>query len=363
MSLVDLATSLIAIPSHESPAAAGDAIEEWLRSETDAALRRDDIGNVIATRGTGPLDLALVGHHDVVPPAPRQLSGGEYVVERRDGRISGRGSADMKGALAAAMIAFRDADPAGTLGFASFVGEETGGTGARHAIEEGYRPTTAIVAEGSTGYSASDVTDVVVAHNGRRQTRLVATGSAAHASEPDAGENAIYLAADAIGRLRSFDWPSIEVAGEPLSGSVVATKIHGGTAENVIPDRCTVIVDERTVPGDAAIPMASLAKLPGIDLAVDRETPPMRCSDAVFAGRALEAAAEVQSGSPRHVTKPHATDAGRLHAAGTACVVIGASEPGQAHTDTESVSIDAIERCERIYRAIAERWPATSQHV
>lgn len=356
MSIPALAESLIAIPSHETPDAAGDAIEDWLRRETDATVRRDEVGNVIATRGAGPPDLALVGHHDVVPPTESQRTDGGYVLERRDGRIYGRGSADMKGSLAAAMWAFRDADPAGTLGFASFVGEETGGIGANHAIETGYSPKAAVVLEGSTGYTTPDVTDVAVAHNGRRGSRLVVTGRAAHASEPESGENAIYRACEAIDAIRAFEWLEIEVAGQPLRGSVVATEIRGGTAENVIPDRCEVTVDERTVPG-GRLPLETLAELPGVEFVVDRDVPPMRCDDAMFAGEALHAANAVQSGRPSHVTKPHASDAGRLSEAGTTCIVIGAAERGEAHTATESVSIDALERCARIYRELAKRWP------
>lgn len=359
MTLPELAASLIAIPSHESPTAAGDAIEDWLRDETSAAVRRDAVGNVMATRGRGTPDLALVGHHDVVPPAPSQTDDGNYTVERRDGRIYGRGSADMKGSLAAAMRAFRDADPAGTLGFASFVGEETGGRGAEHAIDKGYAPETAVVLEGSTGYTAQGVTDVVVAHNGRRGSRLNVAGTAAHASEPEAGDNAIYNACEAIARIREFDAPTIQVAGQSLSGSIAATGIDGGTAENMIPDACEITIDERTVPGEKA-PLDRLEQLPAVSVTVDRDVPPMRCDDAMFAGAALDAAGAGQSGNPSHATKPHATDAGRLSDAGVTCVVIGASEPGEAHTKSESVGISAINRCERIYRTLAERWPATS---
>jgi len=59
--------------------------------------------------------------------------------------------------------------------------------------------------------------------------------------------------------------------------------------------------------------------------------------------------------APEHVIKPHATDAGWLAEAGTDCLVCGASEPGEAHTDTESVGVDVLERCYRIYRGLAER--------
>lgn len=80
----------------------------------------------------------------------------------------------------------------------------------------------------------------------------------------------------------------------------------------------------------------------------------MACDDADFAATVLDAARAVQDGRAEHVIKPHATDAGWLAAAGTTCVVCGAAEPGEAHTDTESVDVDVLERCERLYREVAE---------
>ena len=350
----DLTRDLVSIPSHEDETAVGDAIETWLREETDADVTRDDVGNVIARRAAGERSLALVGHHDVVPPADEQVDGDEYVVEERDGRLYGRGTADMKGALAAAMCAFRDADPVEEeLVFASFVGEERGGVGARHAIENGFAPDYVLVGEGSTNYSDEDVTDVVVAHKGRRGGTITAEGSAVHASEPDAGENAIYRACEAIEAIRGMDAPTVEVFGNRLSGTVVVTEIDGGSAMNVVPDRCSMTVDERTVPGERA-PVADLAEREGIDWTVNGDLAPMRCSDEAFAERMLDAARTTQEGDPNYVTKPHATDAGWLADAGAACLIYGASEPGEAHTASESVSLDVLERCYRGYRAIAE---------
>ncbi|WP_224447897.1 M20 family metallopeptidase [Haloprofundus salilacus] len=355
-----LTRELVSIPSHEDETAAGDAIEDWLHEHTDGNVTRDSAGNVIARKGPGDGDgrddapsLALVGHHDVVPPAPSQLDGEEYVVKERDGRLYGRGSADMKGAVAASMLAFRDADPSCELVFASFVGEEIGGTGARVAIDEGFAPDYAIVAEGSTNYSKPGVTDVVVAHKGRRASTLVARGSAAHASEPEAGENAIYRASDAIDIVRELEFPEVEVFGEQLRGTVAVTGIDGGTAWNVIPDECEIIVDERTVPGVRA-ELERVEEIEGITWTVDQDLPPMDCDDETFADSVLEAAKDAQDGDPELVTKPHATDAGWLAQAGTTCVVCGASEPGEAHTKTESVGLDVLERCYRIYRNAAE---------
>jgi acetylornithine deacetylase len=372
--VVELTRELVAIPSHEDETAAGDFVESWLREETDAEVTRDEVGNVIARRNhdgsEGNADatsLALVGHHDVVPPADEQITDeGEYVVEERDGHLYGRGTADMKGAVAAAMLAFRDADLGASesaeastsadspeLVFASFVGEEVGGEGAQAAIDRGFAPDYAVVGEGSTGYSAAGVTEVAVAHKGRRGSTVTAHGSAAHASEPEAGENAVYRACDAVDVIRDLDFPAVEVFGEQVRGSVAVTEIDGGSAWNVIPETCEVTVDERTVPGERA-PLERVEEIDGVEWAVDQDLPPMACDDEAFAETLLAAAETAQDGQPELVTKPHATDAGWLAEAGTTCVVCGAAEPGEAHTKDESVGIDVLERCYEIYRGAAE---------
>ncbi|MDQ2051138.1 M20/M25/M40 family metallo-hydrolase [Natronolimnohabitans sp. A-GB9] len=367
MDVAELTRDLVSIPSHDDETGAGDYIEEWLRRETDADVVRDEAGNVIARSGDedGPT-MALVGHHDVVEPADSQIdSSGEYVVERRNGRLYGRGAADMKGAVAAAMCAFRDvttgddASVEGELVFASFVGEEVGGVGARHAIERGFTPDYAIVGEGSTGYSSPGVTDVAVAHKGRRGSTITAVGTAAHASEVGAGENAIYRATDAVDRVRRLEVPTVEVAGDRLEGSLTVTEIEGGTAMNVVPDRCELTVDERTVPGQRA-DLERVESIEGVEWTVDQDLPPMQCHDDAFAEAVLEAADRAQSGTPELVTKPHATDAGWLSDAGTECVIYGAAEPGEAHTEDESVSLEVLRRCRETYRLAASSWLAAS---
>ncbi|AEM58172.1 peptidase M20 [Haloarcula hispanica N601] len=355
--LPSLTRALVSIPSHDDEAAAGEYILTWLRDHTDAQVTRDDHGNVIARKGQADDSLAFVGHHDVVPPDESQVDAdGEYVVEERDGRLYGRGAADMKGCVAAALLAFRDADPAGELVFASFVGEEQGGIGCQAAIEDGFAPDYAVVGEGSTGYSAPGTTDVAVAHKGRRGSTIVAEGAAAHASEPEAGANAIYRATDAVDMVRDLDFPETTVLGHEMSGSVAVTEIDGGSAWNVIPERCEVTVDERTVPGERA-PLDRVEAIDGVSWRVDQDLPPMACGDADFAERVLDAATAAQDATPEHVVKPHATDAGWLAQAGTDCVIVGAAEPGEAHTGDESVSLAVLERCRDIYEDVAESWP------
>ncbi|MFB6353381.1 MAG: M20 family metallopeptidase, partial [Halobacteriales archaeon] len=259
------------------------------------------------------------------------------------------------------------ADPAGELVFASFVGEEVGGVGARAAIDDGFAPDYAVVGEGSTNYSGPGVTDVVVAHKGRRGSTITAAGEAAHASVPAEGENAIYRACEAVDVVRGIEFPTVEVFGERVAGSLAVTEIEGGEAWNVIPERCTVTVDERTVPGERA-PLDRVEAIEGVEWTVDQDLPPMACDDDAFAEAALAAATDALTagaagsggrpdGEPELVTKPHATDAGWLAQAGTTCVVCGPAERGEAHTADESVDLGVLERCERLYREVAERWP------
>ncbi|MDS0280851.1 M20 family metallopeptidase [Haloarcula onubensis] len=374
MDVVSLTEELVAIPSHEDETVAGNFVTAWLREHTDAAVHNDTHGNVIARKGSGEASLALVGHHDVVPPDESQVDDdGGYVIERRESersadsnrasgsettreRLYGRGTADMKGCLAAAMLAFADAAPTdGELVFASFAGEERGGEGCQAAIDDGFETDYAVVVEGSTGYSAPGTTDVAVAHKGRRGSTVVAEGEAAHASEVDAGENAIYRATDAVDIVRDLDVPTTEVLGHDLRGSVAVTEIEGGSAWNVVPEHCEATVDERTVPGERA-PLERVEDVEGVTLRVDQDLPPMACGDADFADTVLDAAAAAQDATPEHVVKPHATDAGWLAAAGTDCVVVGAAEPGEAHTDDESVSVDVLDRCRRIYDGVVTEW-------
>ena len=370
MHVAELTRDLVSIPSHEDETTAGDFVEEWLREHTDSAVFRDEHGNVFARKGpgvdpeedrqardgAGGTTLALAGHHDVVPPDESQVTdGGAYRVEQRDGRLYGRGAADMKGAVAAAMLAFESVgapDLDAELVFVSFVAEESGCLGSAAAVDDGFAPDYAVVGEGSTGYSAEGVTDVAVAHKGRRGSTITATGRAAHASEVESGENAIYRASDAVDVVRDLQFPSTTVMGREVRGSVAVTEIDGGSAWNVIPESCAVTVDERTVPGERA-PIERVEAIDGVEWTVDQDLPPMACDDGAFADLVLEAATATQDGAPEHVVKPHATDAGNLAGAGTDCVVVGPAQPGEAHTADESVSIDVLERCVAIYRDVA----------
>ncbi|MFB6109478.1 MAG: M20 family metallopeptidase [Halodesulfurarchaeum sp.] len=353
--LEELTRTLVAVPTADAEARTASLIASWLRDQTAAEIEETDAGNVIARKGAGDPALALVGHHDVVEPDPEQVENGKLRVHTEGDRLYGRGTADMKGALAAMLLAFREAEPERELIFASFAGEERGGIGAQAAIDAGFRPAYAIVGEGSAAYTAEGRLDVAVGHKGRRGSTITVSGRSAHASQPEEGVNAIYRAAEIVQRIRELEAPETSIAGGVESGSVAVTEIQGGTAWNVIPDTCTVTVDERTVPGERA-DLARLAEAEGVDRTVDQDLPPMACDDEAFLDRLHRAVADAQPDSPAHVVKPHATDAGWLAAAGTTCLVCGPAEPGEAHSANESVSLPLLKRASRSYHAVADGW-------
>ncbi len=350
-----LTRGLTGIPSHEDNSSVVDFLEDWLERNTDSDIEIDEKGNVFATKGGGDGSLGLVGHHDVVPPEPSQVNDdGEYIVDVRDGRLYGRGSADMKGALASALLAFRDSDPGCEVVFASFMGEERGGIGARYAIDQGFAVDSAVVIEGSNGYSGNGVVDVAVAHMGRRELEIEFRGKSSHASEVEKGVNAIYRAIDGVEWIRDLELASAVISGVDVEGSVVVTMIEGGDAANMIPGSCGLVVDERYPPGEKV----DFSGLDGGDFSIDvvSEVPAMECMDKDFIDTAFGVVDDVQMGFPERVVKPHTTDAGWLSEAGMDCVVIGPSEKGEAHTAVESVSIDSLVTCYEIYREIANRY-------
>ncbi len=352
MGVRELTEELVGIPSHEDETEVGDFIEGWLRSETDAVVDRDEVGNVFGRYGSSE-KVALIGHHDVVPPDDAQLEDGDHVVFQEGDRLVGRGTADMKGAVAAMMVAFRDAGPIDGRVFASFVGEETGGRGAQFAIDNGFAPDRVIVGEGSTSYSAPGIVDLAVAHKGRRGSTISVGGEAAHASEESQGENAIYRACEVIGELRSLQAPQTDVMGNIMEGSLVVTEINGGSAWNIIPEECTMTIDERTVPGDRAM-IESVTEAEWVTWTIDQDLPPMACRDSDFIETVHNCVNSVTGGSDL-VIKPHATDAGWLSSSGVACLICGPAEPGEAHTATESVSLPVLSDCYEIYRGVLEQ--------
>jgi len=260
-----LARDLVRIPTENPPGNEGPAAEfvvEWFDEEgIDAELVAEpDADRPQAAARVGPEDpegptVVLNGHLDVVPAGDESAwsvdpYGGEVV----DGRLYGRGSADMKTGVAIAMLVARDLAPAiregdlpGSIVVHAAMGEETADPGTKTLLERGYDGDVGIVLEPTDFRVATSTKGLAV-------YRIVVRGEATHASQPDAGTNAI----DGFGRvLAAVDDYDAELRGrgDSLCGTARATvtEVESGTGSNlaVVPDRADLILDRRVRPDES----------------------------------------------------------------------------------------------------------------
>ena len=366
------ARALIAAPS-ENPGGTEDeaaAVATSILGAFGARTRtvRSDEGrpSVIGVLGDGARPtLAWNGHLDVVPAGARDTwTHGPWDGDVVDGRLIGRGSADMKGPVAAALAAgaaiVRAGIPlTGTLEFHLAADEELAGLhGTKVLWERGLlTPDAAIVGE------PSDL-QIGLAQRGGAWITLTAYGRAAHGSQPHRGVNAITTMARYLLRLPEV-LPDIT---HPLAGSpsVNAALISGGTAPNVVPDRCVVDVDRRIVPGetdpDAVLApfralAASLAREDG-DLRVEAElrewTEAAEASPDTDLVRLSGDAVAAETGArPSLVGFTGITDARfYINQVKVPTVVLGPGSLSVAHTANESVAVDDLVAAARAYARI-----------
>ncbi len=214
----------------------------------------DDAGNAIGIyrRGEGPV-VHLNGHLDTVALGDAQLwkhpplSG---TIE--SGQLWGRGSVDMKSAVACMAYAAQDAINSGFKGsiiVSGVVQEEIGGLGARHLGQT--LPADVIILGEPSSLS------LMLGHRGRVEVDVTLAGKIAHAAKNELGDNALYHAADLLHRLRSLELP----AGGPLGRSTLTpTKLSSfPSSNNVVPGRAELVIDYRFIPEDS--PEAILARL------------------------------------------------------------------------------------------------------
>ena len=235
----------VEIPSHEDVDGMRSFLCETLR-EHDVDPTVDDAGNVTASRGGDPdgPHLVLNTHIDTVAP---------HIPPSRDGdTLSGRGSCDAKGPLAAILAAFFDCDPeAGRVTLVVTPDEEVYSTGAAALVPDldldPERGDAVIVGE-PTGL------DVCTAAKGRFEGVVEIQGESAHAAEPESGTNAISLAARAVEALPGFDDRPDGLDAHPDLGAptLTPTVIDGGDATNQVAGACEIVLDRRSVPPETA---------------------------------------------------------------------------------------------------------------
>lgn len=202
-------------------------------------------------RGTGEAPALLFnGHIDVVPPGEVPWKHAPFGAQIEDGRLYGRGSADMKSGLAAMLVAFdsvaRDARSGqlrGDLVFSAVCDEEIGAAGALKAAADGLtRGVGAVVIGEPTGFNA------YIAQKGLCWLELETVGSTAHGSMPHLGRNAIV---DMHALLAEVLCIPLTEGPDPANGKTTLNigTIHGGVGPNVVPDLCRVSLDFRLPPG------------------------------------------------------------------------------------------------------------------
>lgn len=321
-------------------------------------------GDVPATQGGGVV--LLDAHQDTVQADNMTIE--PFQPAQRDGRIYGRGACDTKGGMAAilaavARLAHQRPRQRPTIIVACTVDEENGFRGASRLVDLWAddccefiprRPDAAIVLEPTA-------LDVVVAHKGVIRWRVHTHGRAAHSAKPTEGENAIYRMARTVTAIEQYA-AALGANGDvhPLCGvpTMSVGTIHGGVGVNTVPDRCTIEIDCRPLPGDDL----NHARQRLIDHIRHTTTPaewlehepPFMQGGALSdqhnrsLARRLSATIQQTVSSCRHLGVSYCTNAPFYAAAGVPAVVFGPGFIEQAHTADEWVPIDQLHHATEI---------------
>ena len=311
--------------------------------------------SILARWGTrGGRALAWNGHTDVVPAGDE--SDWRYPpFEGRvaEGRLWGRGAVDMKGPIAAfvqALALLRRAETpiAGELQISFAADEETGG---RYGT--GYLAQQGLLGPADAGICCEPSSlDALVAARGRLWIEIVAKGVSAHASQPDAGRNAVRAILKVAEQLEAIELPADP---HPLVGSatLTPTMIAGGESPNSIPASAVLTIDRRFLPGEPvsevrgqiAAAVQRVARTEDVELGVIERA----CFEASEIAADSEIAKVAQNATEAAVGRrpaiggmPGSTDARFLVAAGIPTLIFGPGDVREAHTADESIAIDEL---------------------
>ena len=323
----------------------------------------------------GPADrpgVVLSGHTDVVPVEGQAWTSDPFRMAQRSGNLYGRGTADMKGFIACCMAIAETAKRACVktpLHFAFSYDEEIGCVGVRRLLDllkdAPVRPRLCIVGEPT-------MMQAVTAHKGKLGFRVTAHGLEAHSSLAPIGVNAIYMASDLIGEIRSIQKQIAETGLRDGDYEVAYTTLHvgkmqGGEVMNIVPNRCTFDFEIRYLPEDdqqaivaritaaadqiaasyrAVFPQArfefsELQSYPAMNTPVDSEA--VKFVHALTGGN-----------STGKIT--FGTEGGLFQQIlGTPAVVCGPGNIAVAHKPDEHVSEDQMAQCDRMMARLVER--------
>ncbi|MDB5774759.1 MAG: succinyl-diaminopimelate desuccinylase [Herbaspirillum sp.] len=211
-------------------------------------MQSGDVTNLWARRGAARPLLVFAGHTDVVPTGPlEQWQSHPFAPTHRDGKLYGRGAADMKTSIAAMVVAVEEftaahPDHKGSIGFLITSDEEGPATDGTVIVCERLKARDEQLDYCIVGEPTSAATLGDMIKNGRRGTmsgRLVVKGVQGHIAYPQLAKNPIHLAAPALAQLAAENWDDGNEYYLPTSWQM--SNIHGGTgASNVIPGEVAV---------------------------------------------------------------------------------------------------------------------------
>lgn len=352
---------------------------EWARDRlrcqgADCRLTYDPTGtkaNLFATLGEGREGgLILSGHSDVVSVDGQNWQTDPFKAEVKDGKIYGRGSADMKGFIAVALALAPKLAEAGRnrpIHIALSYDEEIGCIGVHSLIadmtEHGYRPAACIVGEPTSMRT-------VIGHKGGTVYHCKVCGREAHSALAPKGVNAVEYAARLVVRLREIAerlkreekrHPGFEI---PYS-TVQTGVIHGGVASNIVPNLCEFRFDIRSLPwSKPEIIVSEVEDYAAVLVREMREVGPDCDIVITKSGNVPVFDIKEESALTRHVrhilndAAPPAyvafgSEAGIFQQAGVPAVLCGPGSIEQAHRPDEYVSLEQLGLCETFIARLA----------
>lgn len=373
--------ALMTCIAHPTPNPPGEVaevanwLEDWARSFGAQVVRQTvepGKDNVIITLDYGPGPcLVFNTHMDVNSPKGQVWSSPPFEprLSLDEGKLYGVGASDAKGSLVSMMAAMENIanDPRnlnGKLVLTAVMGEESGGLGSLHLVQQGIQADGAVVGE-PTGL------EVAIAHKGTYMRKLCFRGRAAHSGKPELGINAIIHSSTFIMEYERLN-TKLSLTPHALLGpaSAVVTMIQGGTRQNTIPNYSEIIIDRRLIPGEThadadseledilntlkiSLPELALDTIEVVVATIPSET----LASERIVGTALEAVDYVV-GKPQ---TPHGFRAGcdmskLVTIAGIPTIILGPGSLDQAHAPDEFVEIAQVEQAVQIYERIARQF-------
>ena len=306
----------------------------------------------------------LSGHLDVVPIGTKKWTKKPFSAEIESGKLFGRGSSDMKGGVAAIVCAainvFKESAPKKGLRIILTAGEEVGCFGCRDLQATGFdigKASGLIIAEPTANLPFTG-------HKGGLFINAYASGTAAHASMPQKGDNAIYKAAHAIVNLEKIDF---NVEKDPLLGlpTINIGIIKGGTNFNSVPDSAEFTIDVRTtgkLSNEKALEI--IQQTAGNEITLEPFVNLNACytnEKEAFVNTVYEVCESENIKADLPASAPYLTDASVLQPwlDNVPTVILGPGEPGMAHKTDEYCYVDKIVQAGKIYQRIILNWDKT----